>query len=508
MLRPQAGIAIPTKKEEGRVGSAIAPRPGGVLAFRTALPFMRRNSTVIPLGGIAAVALVLRLVHLGSLSFWLDEASSVYFAQLPWPKFFDSLVHDEANMAFYYLLLRPWLVLGSSEFMVRSLSVVFSVATIPLMYVLGARMFGTRVGLVGALLVALHAYHIRFAQEARSYSLLVLLLVIATLSYVAGVARPSRRIWIAYTVASILSVYSHFFALFVLPAQWFSLILLRPKDVPWKALLASAFVIGLFIPPLAIFIAGANTQHIVWIPRPTPDMVPRALVYLAGAAPPAAKKVSTMPEVPRRLLLLAYFALGVAGLSRIVQSWKLRWRTLEAWHYGLVLSWLCVPFVLVFGISLAKPILVPYYLIICLPPLVLIAAIGLSSCRPRWIFLGILIAVVGLAGHTVLSYYRYATKEDWRDATRYVLSSVRPGDAIALGPFAQTPFAVYRDLMIKAGGLPPSVPLYSYKNVPDHVHRVWLVTKVDEARVSLTGAHALVHTETFEGAQVLLYRAR
>lgn len=469
---------------------------------------MRRNSTALLLGGIVAVALVLRLVHLGSRSFWLDEILSVYYARLPWPRFSHILVREEANMALYYLLLRPWVLLGSSEFMVRSLSAIFSVATIPLMYVLGARMFGTRVGLVGALLVALNAYHIRYAQEARSYSLLVLLLVIATLSYAAGVARPSRTSWITYTVASILSIYSHFFAVFVLPAQWLSLILLRPKDVPWKALLASAFVIALFVLPLAVFIAGANTGHISWIPRPTPDMVPRALVYLAGAAPPATKKLPDMLDLPRRALLLAYIALGVAGLWRIAQSWRRGWGTLEAWHYGLVLFWLYVPVLLVFGISLVKPILVPYYLIICLPPLALIAAIGVSSVGPRWIFLGILIGIVGLAGTTVFSYYRYATKEDWRDATRYVLSRARPGDAIAFGPSAQTPFVFYRDRMMEAAEPPPSVPLYGYKNVPDHVDRVWLVTKADEAPVFLTGAHALVHTETFEGVHVLLYRAR
>jgi uncharacterized membrane protein len=66
-------------------------------------------------------------------------------------------------MALYYFLLRFWLTLGGSEGFVRGLSVLFSVATIPITFFLGARLFGRRAGLLASLLLAVNAYHIHYA---------------------------------------------------------------------------------------------------------------------------------------------------------------------------------------------------------------------------------------------------------------------------------------------------------------------------------------------------------
>ena len=50
-------------------------------------------------------------------------------------------------MLFGHLLLRLWLYLGESEWILRSLSVVFGVATVPAVYILGMRLFGPKAGL-------------------------------------------------------------------------------------------------------------------------------------------------------------------------------------------------------------------------------------------------------------------------------------------------------------------------------------------------------------------------
>ena len=46
----------------------------------------------------------------------------------------------------YYLLLRGWIHLGTAEWIVRSLSAICSIATLPLLYQLGVRLFGVRAG--------------------------------------------------------------------------------------------------------------------------------------------------------------------------------------------------------------------------------------------------------------------------------------------------------------------------------------------------------------------------
>jgi len=130
-----------------------------------------QRSTAIALVGIVLLGTLLRVIHLGTRSLWIDEGSSAVVARLDLHQFIRLVTTVEANMVLYYALLRFWMSWGDSETFIRALSVLFAVATLPLVYMLGARLFNTRVGLIGALLLSINAFHIRYAQEARGYSL-------------------------------------------------------------------------------------------------------------------------------------------------------------------------------------------------------------------------------------------------------------------------------------------------------------------------------------------------
>jgi mannosyltransferase len=100
-------------------------------------------------------------------AFGSRKAFRVEIARLPWRPFFYVLRHREINMALYYVLLHVWLSLGSTEAFIRGLSVLFSLATVPVLYALGVRVGGRMAGLLAAWLLAINAYHVRYAQEAR-----------------------------------------------------------------------------------------------------------------------------------------------------------------------------------------------------------------------------------------------------------------------------------------------------------------------------------------------------
>src|SRR5579864_7908302 len=103
-------------------------------------------------GLVVLAAAVLRIFRLGTKSFWLDEATSVVLAQADRHVFAVAIIHRQANMALYYLLLRGWIRLGSSEFLTRFLSVIAGVAAIPAIYLLGRHLFGRKAGRLAALL--------------------------------------------------------------------------------------------------------------------------------------------------------------------------------------------------------------------------------------------------------------------------------------------------------------------------------------------------------------------
>lgn len=117
---------------------------------------------------------VLRAYHIGSQGLWLDEAFSVWLGQRPVGEMIDWVVRIDQHPPLYYLLLHLWMSLGQDEVTVRALSALCGTLTIPVMYLLGRRLMDNGVGLLGALILAVSPFHVRFAQEARMYTLLTL----------------------------------------------------------------------------------------------------------------------------------------------------------------------------------------------------------------------------------------------------------------------------------------------------------------------------------------------
>ena len=489
-------------------------------------------SPILPLGAILAVAIILRLLFLASQSLWWDEGNSVSYALAPWREFVRVLLHDETNMSLYHVLLRLWVSLGSNEFVVRGLSVLFSVATVPVIYALGARMFGTRAGLAAAFLLAMNAFSIEYAQEARSYSLVVFLVSVSSLCFLTAVQQPTPRAWAAYAVISALAVYSHMFAIFVLAAHGASLVFVPRRDVPWKPILTSAAVIGGLILPFVLLAAAADTGQISWIPRPTFDGPFRVLVKFAGAVdvvPAGLNRLLALPEVARRLVSLAYLALCTAGLVRAVRLWTRKPASFEAWYGGLIISWLVIPIGLAFCISFLKPMFITYYLIVCLPALVLLAALGLDGIARRWMRVSMLVVVAVFAMSTVLVYYAHPTKEDWRGFTRYLLANAQPGDVMTFYSEKPLVFGYYLGRVAGSASRVPRVinaasVLQQGGTISSPSGRIWLVLCHDvgsnrqargpaapgsvseQIQASLARSHKLVGAETFTGPiRVFLY---
>jgi Dolichyl-phosphate-mannose-protein mannosyltransferase len=67
-------------------------------------------------------------------------------------------------MTLYYCMLRAWVHIGDSEFMLRLPSMILGVLTVVATYALAARLFGRLTGLVAAALLSVHGFHIAFSR--------------------------------------------------------------------------------------------------------------------------------------------------------------------------------------------------------------------------------------------------------------------------------------------------------------------------------------------------------
>src|SRR5215469_5674181 len=113
---------------------------------------------------LLAAGTTARFLYLAGKPFWFDETFSVEVARLDWRNFLHLLWWREANMSLYYALLQIWLHFGQSPFFIRSLSAIIASATVPAIYWLGSMLYGRRVALIAAALLALNGYDIRYAQ--------------------------------------------------------------------------------------------------------------------------------------------------------------------------------------------------------------------------------------------------------------------------------------------------------------------------------------------------------
>jgi len=109
----------------------------------------------------------LRLLHLGAKSLWLDEPLTVAIARLPWPQFKQNWRSGEAAFqGAYFLWMRAWLRFGHTEAWIRLPSVLFAIASIPLLYALARRLIGEKAALAAAVLFALSPTDVYYSQEA------------------------------------------------------------------------------------------------------------------------------------------------------------------------------------------------------------------------------------------------------------------------------------------------------------------------------------------------------
>jgi mannosyltransferase len=469
---------------------------------------------------ITVTAAVLRLHALTAKSFWFDEGVSVGIARLDWYNFIRILWRREANMSLYYLLLRAWLHVGAGDGVVRSLSVLFGVAAVPALYLLGRRLFGSRIALTAGALLCVNSYHVRYSQEARSYALTVFLCILSSLYLLKILEVPSRRNRFAYIFFSVLAVYGHFFSGLVLLAQWLSLRFLEPQAVP-KETRKIWVPIALAVSPAIAFIASTGAGPLAWIPRPGLAALWRLALYLTGNGGP--------------LLVFLYAGACIGAMVGHVR-WRSRQVPWDAWRYRFLLLWTFLPVALVLAVSIARPLLVPRYFIFSLPALALLAACGLAAIPSRWLFGAVLLLFMGISLHATAGYYqdRLTSPEDnWRAASQYLLGNARPGDAVVFHvAMGRLPYEHYRSLANSSEGPAvvypyhgPQITFLDFVEKPNYAQlesaipqhsRVWLVisqastpSRLDSTTAALSALISAtdrpVEGRDFGGIQVMLY---
>ena len=419
------------------------PGGEGFRQFRvTAAPWL-------PLALILLLALALRLIRLDERNLWYDEAFAILFAGKGLAAMLYGTLTPVAGGAadihplLYYVVLDGWMALfGETAFAARFLSVLLGVATVAAIYGLTRDLFDRRVGLAAALVTALAPFHVQYSQEARMYSLLALLLVLATWSYVRAsrLEGPGWRGALVFGGLAALAMYTQQLAALYLLALALLPVLQRDRRMLRWVALGGIVALLLYLPWLLQLPAQwSKVGAYYWVPVPNAARFLLTLrVFFAGG---------TEPPTPTALLMLGG-ALGVVallGVQLILVGRRLR---PGARRSLLLVLWLAVaPPLLMWLVSQAQPVYLERAL---LPSAVMLyVALGwllAAGGMPRLLAVaaGLVALVVAVAG--LSSHYTWDTfpNSPYRQAAAQVAAEWQPGDVVVhQSKLSALPMVVY-----------------------------------------------------------------
>lgn len=378
---------------------------------------------------IVGLAVTVRVQVIGRDAFWLDEGYSWWDAQQPFAALWSLVPTCDPHPPLYFALLHGWRALvGDGTVALRSLSMLFGIATVGLVYVAGRQLDRARgdadppfgIGLLAALLFALTPFQVYFSVEARPYALLCFgaaLLTLACLRIVRRIESPAprdpeasalpwldrmgRRTWLLLIGGALLAVWTNNTAVLILGAVSIAFLVLWVVDPPSRTaavpvLVAGALVAVLWAPDWPLLLAQAReVTDDFWIPPPSLAGVTFELHNLIGL------------DVLRSTWWVVLAVVG--GLVLIGRH--------VGWRWGLMVAALALlPIALNVGISFAiKPILISRALIGAAPALALAlaAAVLLLRSAPLRLTLAIVLVIAHL-----LSLGRFLqadhVKEPWK----------------------------------------------------------------------------------------------
>lgn len=391
-----------------------------------------------PQGRIAARTLAVVTVLVGVVfrfvcpsELWLDEALTVNIASLPVSQIPAALKVDGAP-PLYYLLLHYWmLATGDGTWAVRALPGIFSVLTLGVVGVLAHRLGGHRAVWPSVLALATNPFALRYATEARMYSLVMLLASLGILAMLWALDKPVPLRLIPVSLVTAALLYTHYWGLFLNAAT--GLLLLwwaaSNRDGHRQTFLkvAGAMVAGglLWLPWVPTFLYQAQRTGTPWASPAGPGALVNLLSEFTGG----------LGEASRLLALLLWpmvvVALFAMPAGRFELLFDLRTRRPARWLAAICLG---APAIAVAAGLASGSAFIGRYTSVVLPMFVLLVGIGVSRFVSRRVRSALLAAICllgfGAAGRN--AFINERTQAPLLAAA--IRNQVRPDDVIGYCP--------------------------------------------------------------------------
>ena len=493
------------------------------------------------LAALMVVGTALRLWALDKDSFWLDELIRVSEARQADARIVCDSLRNDVHPPGYILLLHAITKFGgASEWAYRFPSALAGILFIPILFLLGLRLYSHREGLAAAALAAFLHCPIDYSREAAPYMLLAAVTSGATILWLPlmetlrGEGRVRWGLALPYGVLVGLSFYLHYFGILFFGLQAalaFMLCIKRPRAMAW---LACIYTIPwlIFAPWLPYFFGqlGGSQDVAAHMKAPGagfffkflktlfngehPVMVGVLVLYAVALFKAVTENFSAAPK-PDELPARGGIGPATAGFrSAFFKSSGV-----------LLVLWLLIPTLIVFGASqTGKPMTKDRYLLISMAPAYLLLARAFMRLPTRWLppAIAALFCAGMLVEMTVAKlYYSAPQNQQFREAIQYALDhgGRKPG-TLRLAHLGQAGihytnyyferFGAPRGFDLHAGRAEdiPRVDAYLKEHAPLCVVLVFVKTQdeIDPRFVDfLTQRCTLVHQQEFLRAKIWIF---
>jgi len=370
-----------------------------------------------------------------SRSMWLDEAYTVLVSNRPFSDVINEVKYDSAP-PLYYLLLSFWVrIFGISEGAVRSLSGLFYIANVFVMYRLGRQLsFHRYVGYVSAFLFLVSPLAIRHAQNSRMYTLLSLLVSLSLLFFFKIISGDKRsKTLITYILVNVAGSFTHYWFLFPLFGQGLAVTILHFRRHFFRFVaLITVSVIPFLVLWMPVVLGQQERCGTTWIQKPEFEVIWATIVDFYGRERIGpwvivvfVALMFTTVQAPRTWSIKASFKSLTAQFS------KLKNQVVSRNSLILIIVIVCsflVPFVVS---HIVQPIFVMgRYTIAVLPVFALLLALLLSELADqKLLFICFCFLLAGAQVSLIKSRNEQISYTD-RNTAKYLVEHGRKGDVI------------------------------------------------------------------------------
>lgn len=379
----------------------------------------------------------------------MDEAYSAIVSSWPLSKIIVA-IPGIGSPPLYNFFLHFWMnFLGQSEWILRFSSILLGVGSVLLLYHVGKIWFNKNVALLAAAVASINSLHIFYSQQVRVYAFLVFLsLLSAHWLYQFFKVKKWRYGW-GYIFTLILLLYSHNWALFLIPIPYIFLFIHRPLWPVFPKLLLCHLVVLIgyapFIPSLLAQTTSGSSSWILYFWEKTGPQwafLKTFEAFFSGGEFMAFGKIPYGRVLP---CLFLVFLLGYALVPKFKRDPSASGlRMTDSFSLKYLLCYLLVPILIPYLFSFYRPLYIPgRYDMIVFGAFCLLVAVGFSKMPKKILIPAFTVFFLMMSLNLGAYYFLRPPRQENKQMAELLKEKAKPDDLLLFTGLTRAPIQYY-----------------------------------------------------------------